>query len=152
MKGFATAPLLLLLALMPAPVSKDVLNKITRIYVRGDNPAAAYIRGKLENGFQCLELARQRKTADAVLQMHASETGLRGMLGEKKNFALVSGLLENRLGAHLWDFTQRTPGTGIERGADAVLKKLAKDCDCKKRLKANGFASRAILRYRTGTL
>ena len=136
MTGFATAPLLFLFALIPTPVIQDELNKITRIYVKGDSPAASHIRGKLENGFQCLELARERMTADAVLQMHESETGVRGMLGEKKNFALVSGLFENRLGAHLWDFTQRTPGTGIERGADAVLKKLAKDCDCKKRLKA----------------
>ena len=136
MTNSATAFLLLWFVFLPAHSSQDELGKITKIYVQGDSPAAAHVRAELENGFQCLELAPDRKTADAVLQMHASETGARGMLGEKKNFALVSGLLVNSLGAHLWDNTQRTPGNGIERAVDAVLKKLARDCDCKKRLKA----------------
>jgi len=136
MTNSATASLLLWFALLPVHSSQDELGKITKIYVQGESPAAAQVRAKLENGFQCLELAPERKGAEAVLQIHASETGALGMLGEKKNFALVSGLLVNSFGAHLWDFTQRTPGSGIERAVDAVLKKLARDCDCKKRLKA----------------
>lgn len=137
MTEYPTLILTILFALVPTLSGvQDDLGQITKIYVDGNNMSASVVRGKLKEGFQCLELARKREEADAVLTLQETDQpGARDIMMRPATAVRVSGLLEDLEGGYLWDFTQRAVNIGVKPAANEVLKRLAKACDCKRRIK-----------------